>query len=217
MSRAELISFAEYARHRGVGKSTITKAIKEGRITPIEGKIDPVVADIQWDANTRAKASKATDHMRGHRTATGGGGGSLLGSSALPNDGYNVNRARREAADARKAEIEAAKAANSVMDRERGVRGAYTAFRGLRDVVMPLGRRLAPRLASMTDVREIAGLLDEAHAKALRSWSARVLADYAKQLGQPAGSMPEVAVDPLPDGYPDACGGPGSVDEGGVV
>lgn len=203
MSTAKLVTFAEYARHRGVAKSAVTRAIKEQRITPIGDRIDPVVADIQWDANTRAKASKATDHGRGQRAATGGGGGGFVGASGAPDGGYGINRARREAAEARKAEVEAAKAANSVMDREKGVRGAFTAFRGLRDVVMPLGRRLAPRLASMTDVREIAALLDEAHAKALRGWSSRVLADYASQLGHAGAKLPEVRVEQLPENYPE--------------
>jgi hypothetical protein len=198
VSRAELVSFAEFARIRGVAKSAVTRAIKEGRITPIGEKLDPVVANIQWDANTRAKASNATDHDRGQRTATGGGGGGANHESEA-SSGYNANRARREAAEAIKAEVEAAKAANSVMDKEKGVRGAFTAFRGLRDVVMPIGRRLAPRLAVMTDVREIAALVDEAHRKALSGWAARALADYAQQAGATGMPLPDVLVEPLPD------------------
>lgn len=52
----ELITQAEYARRRGVAKSAVAKAVAERRITLIEGRIDPSVADIQWERNTRARA-----------------------------------------------------------------------------------------------------------------------------------------------------------------
>ncbi|WP_289241706.1 hypothetical protein [Delftia sp.] len=52
----ELVTQAEYARRRGVAKSAVAKAVKEQRIALIDGKIDPAVADIQWQQNTRARA-----------------------------------------------------------------------------------------------------------------------------------------------------------------
>ena len=37
--RVELITQAEYARRRGVAKSAVAKAVAEGRITLINGKV----------------------------------------------------------------------------------------------------------------------------------------------------------------------------------
>ena len=58
----QLLSKAAYARHRGCDEKAVRKAIAERRISLIDGKIDPEVADIQWAKNTRARAdSKRTE------------------------------------------------------------------------------------------------------------------------------------------------------------
>jgi hypothetical protein len=50
---AERISRAEYAKRRGVSRSAVTKAVRSGRITLIDGQwIDPVAADAQWAHHT---------------------------------------------------------------------------------------------------------------------------------------------------------------------
>lgn len=56
MAKVELISQADYARHRGVSEAAVSKAVKERRITLIDGRIDPVVADVQWARNSRVRA-----------------------------------------------------------------------------------------------------------------------------------------------------------------
>ena len=59
-----LLTKSAYARHRGCDEKAVRKAVAEGRISTIErdGKqlIDPAVADIQWAANTRARADSAS-------------------------------------------------------------------------------------------------------------------------------------------------------------
>lgn len=55
-----LISIADYARKRNVSYQAVARAIKTGRISLIDGKIDPAVADIQWEANRR-RAPNVTD------------------------------------------------------------------------------------------------------------------------------------------------------------
>lgn len=52
----ELITPTEYARRTARHHSTVLKAIRTGRISLIDGKIDPEVADIQWAKNTRVRA-----------------------------------------------------------------------------------------------------------------------------------------------------------------
>ncbi len=70
---AELITQAEYARRRGVSEAAVSKAVKAGRITLIGGRIDPVIADLQWEANTRkaigrggAATTSASIRLRAH-------------------------------------------------------------------------------------------------------------------------------------------------------
>lgn len=47
-----LLSRRQYAKHRGVGSSTVQSAINAGRITLVDGKIDPDKADKEWEENT---------------------------------------------------------------------------------------------------------------------------------------------------------------------
>ena len=47
------LSRRAYARHRGVSHEAVRKALATGRIAAgPDGKIDPVVADRQWDTST---------------------------------------------------------------------------------------------------------------------------------------------------------------------
>ena len=56
MAQVNLMTQAQYAEHRGCSRVAVHKAVKEKRISLIDGKIDAAVADIQWAANTRARA-----------------------------------------------------------------------------------------------------------------------------------------------------------------
>lgn len=52
-NREASMSYRAYARHRGVSPEAVSKAVKAGRITVnADGRIDPEVADRQWEANT---------------------------------------------------------------------------------------------------------------------------------------------------------------------
>ena len=104
---AELITQSEYARRRGVAKSAVAKAVSERRITLVDGKIDPVIADIQWQRNTRArgdsgKASTAPDAMPQMLTSALATREPDQKSPPSPADegDYAFNRARRECYEA---------------------------------------------------------------------------------------------------------------------
>lgn len=103
MGAAELITPAEYARRRGVSRAAVSIAVKAGRISTIDGKIDPAVADIQWDVNTRKAVG------RGGRATTKGHDGAANSADAAtdlqPETGdqspagrydYESSRAKRE-------------------------------------------------------------------------------------------------------------------------
>lgn len=60
-STPTLLTQAEYARHRkarGLPGGT-REAVDEGRTPAVDGRIDPVVADRQWEQNTRARVRNA--------------------------------------------------------------------------------------------------------------------------------------------------------------
>ena len=90
-----LVSQAEYARMRGVAKSAVHKAVTERRISLIDGKIDPAVADIQWERNTRARADSGQTTTQPPTPAPTPPVDALPPSSSDEGE-YSVNRARRE-------------------------------------------------------------------------------------------------------------------------
>jgi hypothetical protein len=50
------VSNRAYARLKGVSESSVRKAIKAGRLTPLaDGTLDPAVADQQWSRNTNVR------------------------------------------------------------------------------------------------------------------------------------------------------------------
>jgi phage terminase Nu1 subunit (DNA packaging protein) len=58
------MSFAAYARHRGVSRAAVNIAVKEGRITTVKGPdgkpcVDQTKADAQWEANSKQRAKAA--------------------------------------------------------------------------------------------------------------------------------------------------------------
>ena len=94
----ELVTQAEYARRRGVAKSAVNKAVTERRISLIDGKIDPAVADIQWERNTRARADsgQATTQLPLATVPASLPPPEVLPPSSADEGEYSVNRARRE-------------------------------------------------------------------------------------------------------------------------
>jgi hypothetical protein len=189
-----LLSKAAYARHRGCDEKAVRKAVAEGRITTIDGKIDPAVADIQWAQNTRARAGGRapapvpTDSQssildsaqadagegagapapRAENAGTGGGGG------AEP--GYHDYRTRRERADAERAERENMKEAGRLIDRDTTERTIFDAFRRLRDDIDGALQPAAAKVAGLSDAREIERVLRDEVRDAVKGWEARMLA-----------------------------------------
>ena len=75
MGQVNLISQADYAKHRGVSEAAVSKAIKDKRITLTEGKIDPVAADAQWARNSRVRAGSGRPGHSGQGARGQGAGG----------------------------------------------------------------------------------------------------------------------------------------------
>lgn len=175
-----LLSKAAYARHRGCDEKAVRKAIAEERISTIDGKIDPEVADIQWAKNTRARADSG-------RTAAGNGseaGQGMPAASDAPGapdsgpatPGYADYRAIREKADAEMAQRANLKDAGLLVERTRVERGMFDVVRAYRDAVMVIGQRAAPRCIGLADARDIEHVITDETRKALEGFEARLLA-----------------------------------------
>lgn len=166
MAASELISQREYARRRGVSHMAVQRAIKSGRISTVDDKIDPGRADREWEQNTdQSKPRNRVTGRPNHTRAAGApsepmvladdssGGGT--GAAA----GYAKARAARELYQAQLVKLE--------LDRKRGelvradeVRlGAFSMARKARDQLIALPDRLATILAATEDPSEVHRIL----------------------------------------------------------
>lgn len=171
----QLITQAEYARRRGVAKSAVCKAVSEQRISLIDGKIDPTVADIQWERNTRARADseRPADVSRGASAGTASNAGAgdarqAAAGSASPSNpsefetpsSYSVDRARREKYEADMAQLKLLEQQGDLV-RVVEVRAEMAKAIGqLRQNALQLPARLAPIISAETDQAAVHAMLD---------------------------------------------------------
>jgi hypothetical protein len=95
---------------------------------------------------------------------------------------YQEARTLRESEEARIAQIKRQQLEGSLTAAKPAAAAAFEAFRSLRDTCMPLGRRVAARVAAMTDAREIQLLIDEEMRTVLRTFSERTLSSLAGKI-----------------------------------
>jgi hypothetical protein len=152
MARAELITQAEYARRRGCDPTSVRDAVRAGRITLIDGKIDPAVADVQWRSNTRARVgSSSAAAAAPAMPAPPAGSPPIKPEAAEGGDDYWTSRARREKAEAAKAELELS-LLQAELVRSADVRAAHARrLAALRESLLQVPARLAQVLASEGD------------------------------------------------------------------
>lgn len=189
-----LITQAEYARRRGVDPTTVRDAVRAGRITLIDGKIDEEVANIQWARNTRARVTVKAVANAGQAIEAAlpaVPSQSQAGPIAPPpvETAYTDARAKRERAEAERAELEVGKLAGRLVEVQAVEAGVFEVVRGLRDRVMASTAEAASAVLGLADVREIELALAEQLRAAFGNFEGDLLAAVAPKSKQsPAGS-----------------------------
>jgi hypothetical protein len=179
MAKVNLITQKEYATRRGCSAVAVHKAVKAGRISLIDGLIDPDVADIQWAKNSRARiGSKPMPAEQPGEESTRLDSGDLLSPDPAsqperpdtpPPDDYTTWRGRREAADAELAELRLAEQRRDLIS-VAAVEGVWSAMlASAREHLLQVRARLAPVLAAESDVFKIEQMLEAEHRKALET------------------------------------------------
>ncbi len=147
------MSYREYAKHRGVSPEAVSKAVKTGRISASsKGKIDPAIADQEWEANTDpsrnpSRAAKATDGEAEAASVSGG----------LPP--YAQSRAIREAYEARLSKLEYEVKTGKLINADEVRVVVFNVGRITRDKLMGLPDRVSSILSGLRDSHEIHKLL----------------------------------------------------------
>lgn len=210
-SDTSMLTQAEYARSRkdrglpGGSREAVRKAVDENRISAFgtDKLIDQELADLQWARNTRARISaQATAQgdliTQAATDATTPGAASPPAIASQPaasapasapaptaptaDPGYVSLRARREAADAERAEIETAKLRGSMVMREDVDRAMFAIAREARDQLSACSRRIASECATATTAEACEQIIDREHRIILE-----LLANlYREKVGAPA-------------------------------
>jgi hypothetical protein len=164
----QLLSKSAYARHRGCDEKAVRRAVNEGRISLIDGKIDPAVADIQWARNTRARVSQAAPVAQPDQDVTAeqlqdSSPAAKSGDKAPADPGYMQFRSRREEADAQIAEMNAAKMRGTMLMRQDVDRAMFEIGREIRDRLTACARRIASEVASINTAEACEQVVDREH------------------------------------------------------
>ena len=121
---------ADYARHRRVSRQAVHKAIAEGRIPLVRGRIDRVAADRDWEENSEPPAPAAA--------------GTEPGNAAT----YNQARTLVQIYRARRERFELEELEGKRVDAQETLQAADDYGRRVKDALMSLPGRLGPRVAA---------------------------------------------------------------------
>jgi hypothetical protein len=128
------MSQRQYAKHRGVSRAAVQRAIREGRIETIpDGRIDADVADRQWEDRTLDPVAGAGEFVRA--------------------------RAIRAHYEARLAKIEYEERVGRLVPVEEVRDAAFAKYRQKRDAMLNIPDRLAAAVAAEADAAAIRNML----------------------------------------------------------
>lgn len=182
---ARRIKAAELARELGVRPQAIAQLIKAGKVKrDDDGLIDVAKAKATIAKNVRAFGKTATAVTAGAQPAAVG----LAGPATTTTKDvltYQSARASREQEEAQTARIKRMQLERRLIDRDGAITTVFTAFRTLRDQTMPLGRRVAARVATMTDARDIQDLIDAEMRLIFQQFAEKTLATAAGRMAGP--------------------------------
>jgi len=161
---------AEYAKHRGVSKMTISDAIKAGKIPSAKrvGRgfdIDPVQADRELDGNTapdRGGANGGPDIDAALQARK-------VREAAIPS--FAVSRAAREAFSAKLTELEFRQRSGLVVNKAELKMKLAKLHMAVRDSLRTIPDRVAPIVAAETDQAKIHAMLLKEIGQALEGLS----------------------------------------------
>jgi len=177
---SDLISLRAYAKSRrargltGGSLAAVQKAIAAERIRLSNGKIDPQVADIQWERNTdpvgaqRGASGGSLD--AGVQTSAPASTAGADSTAASPESGVPPEvreEQRKRLASAARADDMRAELLNYELEQKRGnlvraedvKREAFEKARVARDALMAIPDRITPLVAAETDPAKVRAIL----------------------------------------------------------
>lgn len=164
-----LTTIADWAKTLGISRQSGYDAIGRCGIPVDDGKVDQEYATHLYRKNTRQRANaKRKDGIApgAQSSSPAGAGGGEVGSKV---PAYDVSRARREAAEAARAEIKLAEDAGMFLLKADVRAQVFEIARAMRDGLTNCARRLAADVAPLTTAEECEAIIDREHRALLSS------------------------------------------------
>ena len=160
------LSIRAYARHRGVTEAAVRKAIRQGRVSKGKnGKINPKIADKEWNKNTDPAQIKAEVAEEKPDYSQNSAPNSISGPS------YQQSRAIKEAYGAKLLRLQFEKESKKLISTDDVKVSAFNAARMTRDRILNIPDRVIPQLVGKTDIFEMKEILKAELIKALEELS----------------------------------------------
>lgn len=164
------LSIRGYAKYRGVSETAVRKAIKQGRISKSsDGKIDPKIADNQWDKNTDPAQIKQPDISEKPDYSQNSSPNPQSNLTGGPS--YQQSRAIKEAYSAKLIRLQFEKESKKLISVDEVKVAAFNAARMTRDRILNIPDRVIPQLVGKTDIFEMKEILRNELVKALEELS----------------------------------------------
>jgi hypothetical protein len=154
---AGLLTQAAYARHRGVSKEAVRKAVRDGRI-PAVGKrklVDPAAADRAWASNTdtRMPSNSVTGNPK-NAAPRKRGGARRADRPVAATESLARHHAERAEWTAKQARLDYERKSGVLVNGVEADQRFFKLARDARNAMIALADRLGPAMAPITDPRE---------------------------------------------------------------
>jgi hypothetical protein len=182
-----LTTIAEWAKLVGIARQSAYDAVTRCEIPVTEGKVDPEYATHLYRRNTRQRANgnRPDPLANGAQPVPPAGAGGVESTTKVP--GYDTSRARREAAEAAKAELQLAELAGKFLLRSEVDSAVFEIARALRDGLMNCARRIAADVAVLSTADECEAVIEREHRLLLESMAHT----FGEKLGVDTGEQAE--------------------------
>lgn len=162
------LSIRSYAKHRNITEGAVRKAIKTGRISKNKNdKIDPKIADRQWQENSDPAQVKET--IREDVKASP----SSIISTPPVGSSYQQSRAVKEIYSAKLTKLQFEKESKKLISVNEVKVAAFNMARVTRDRILNIPDRVIPNLINKSDIHEMKKILKDELIKALEEISNR--------------------------------------------
>ncbi len=164
------LSLRAYAKHRGVTEAAVRKAIKQGRITKNpSGKINPKIADNEWNKNTDPAQIKAA--IAEEKPDYSQNSAQYPNQNSIAGPSYQQSRAIKEAYSAKLIRLQFEKESKKLISVDDVKVVAFNTARMTRDRILNIPDRVIPQLVGKTNIFEMKEILKAELIKALEELS----------------------------------------------